>query len=30
MAVAVAYGVRADGGRAVLGLDVGLSEDVAL
>ena len=30
MAVIVAYGVRADGVREVLGLDVGLSEDVAL
>jgi putative transposase len=30
MAVVVAYGVRADGVRAVLGVDVGLSEDVAL
>jgi putative transposase len=30
MAVVVAYGVRADGVREVLGLDVGLSEDVAL
>ena len=29
MAVVVAYGVRADGVREVLGLDVGLSEDVA-
>src|SRR5215208_340587 len=29
MAVVVAYGVRTDGGPAVLGLDVGLSEDVA-
>src|SRR5215213_4950785 len=28
MAVVVAYGVRADGVREVLGLDVGLSEDV--
>ncbi len=28
MAVVVAYGVRADGAREVLGLDVGLSEDV--
>jgi len=30
MAVRVAYGVRADGVREVLGMDVGLSEDVAL
>lgn len=30
MAVILAYGVRADGVREVLGLDVGLSEDVAL
>ena len=30
MAVVVAYGVRADGVREVLGIDVGLSEDVAL
>jgi putative transposase len=30
MAVLVAYGVRADGVREVLGVDVGLSEDVAL
>jgi len=30
MAVIVAYGVRADGVREVLGVDVGLSEDVAL
>src|SRR5918995_4412094 len=30
MAVIVAYGVRADGVREVLGLDVGLSEDVEL
>jgi len=30
MAVVVAYGVRADGVREVLGADVGLSEDVAL
>lgn len=30
MAVVVAYGVRADGVREVLGMDVGLSEDVAL
>src|SRR3954464_584063 len=30
MAVIVAYGVRADGAREVLGMDVGLSEDVAL
>jgi transposase-like protein len=30
MAVIVAYGVRADGVREVLGLDVGLSEDVVL
>jgi putative transposase len=30
MAVLVAYGVRSDGVREVLGLDVGLSEDVAL
>jgi putative transposase len=30
MAVIVAYGVRADAVREVLGLDVGLSEDVAL
>ncbi len=30
MAVLVAHGVRADGVREVLGLDVGLSEDVAL
>jgi transposase-like protein len=30
MAVIVAYGVRADGVREVLGMDVGLSEDVAL
>jgi len=30
MAVVVAYGVRADGVREVRGLDVGLSEDVAL
>jgi len=30
MAVIVAYGVRADGVRDVLGVDVGLSEDVAL
>jgi putative transposase len=30
MAVIVAYGVRADGVREVLGLEVGLSEDVAL
>ena len=30
MAVSVAYGVRADGVREVLGIDVGLSEDVAL
>jgi putative transposase len=30
MAVVVAYGVRADGVREVLGVDVGLSEDVAL
>lgn len=30
MAVIVAYGVRADGVREVLGLDIGLSEDVAL
>jgi transposase-like protein len=29
MAVVVAYGVRADGVREVLGLDIGLSEDVA-
>jgi transposase-like protein len=29
-AVVVAYGVRADGVREVLGLDIGLSEDVAL
>ena len=30
MAVIVAYGVRADGVREVLGVEVGLSEDVAL
>src|SRR3954451_14020186 len=30
MAVIVAYGVRADGVREVLGMDIGLSEDVAL
>jgi putative transposase len=30
MAVIVAYGVRADGAREVLGIDVGLSEDVTL
>jgi len=30
MAVVVAYGVRADGVREVLGLDVGLSEEAAL
>ncbi|HEX2324109.1 MAG TPA: IS256 family transposase [Chloroflexota bacterium] len=30
MAVILAYGVRADGVREVLGLEVGLSEDVAL
>src|SRR5215212_12132927 len=30
MAVIIAYGVRADGVRDVLGVDVGLSEDVAL
>src|SRR5829696_7264358 len=30
MAVIVAYGVRADGVREVLGMDVGLSEDVVL
>jgi putative transposase len=30
MAVVVAYGVRADGVRAVLGLDVGLREDVVV
>jgi transposase-like protein len=30
MAVVVAYGVRADGVREVLGIDVGVSEDVAL
>jgi len=30
MAVVVAYGVRADGVREVLGVDVGLSEDVVL
>jgi putative transposase len=30
MAVIVAYGVRADGVREVLGLDIGLSEDVVL
>jgi transposase-like protein len=30
MAVVVAYGVRADGVREVLGLDIGLSEDVAV
>jgi putative transposase len=30
MAVLIAYGVRADGAREVLGLDVGLSEDVVL
>ncbi len=30
MAVVVAYGVRADGVREVLGLDIGPSEDVAL
>src|SRR5215218_3862694 len=30
MAVIVAYGVRADGVREVLGLDIGLSEDVAV
>src|SRR5262249_9975742 len=30
MAVVIAYGVRADGVREVLGLDVGLSEEVAL
>lgn len=30
MAVVIAYGVRADGVREVLGLDVGLSEHVAL
>jgi transposase-like protein len=30
MAVVIAYGVRADGVRAVLGLDIGLSEDVAV
>lgn len=30
MAVVIAYGVRADGVREVLGLDVGLSEDVVL
>jgi transposase-like protein len=30
MAVVIAYGVRADGLREVLGLDVGLSEDVVL
>src|SRR5215211_4760643 len=29
MAVIVAYGVRADGVREVLGIDIGLSEDVA-
>jgi putative transposase len=29
MAVVVAYGVRADGVREVLGIDIGLSEDVA-
>jgi putative transposase len=29
MAVVIAYGVRADGVREVLGLDIGLSEDVA-
>ena len=30
MAVVIAYGVRADGVRQVLGLDIGLSEDVIL
>src|SRR5207244_6049171 len=30
MAVVVAYGVRADGVREVLGLDIGLSEDVVV
>ena len=30
MAVVIAYGVRADGVREVLGLDIGLSEDVIL
>jgi putative transposase len=30
MAVVIAYGVRADGVREVLGVDIGLSEDVAL
>jgi transposase-like protein len=30
MAVVVAYGVRGDGVREVLGLDIGLSEDVAV
>jgi putative transposase len=30
MAVVIAYGVRADGVREVLGLDIGLSEDVVL
>jgi putative transposase len=30
MAVVIAYGVRADGVREVLGVDVGLSEDVVL
>jgi transposase-like protein len=30
MAVVIAYGVRADGVREVLGLDIGLSEDVAV
>jgi transposase-like protein len=30
LAVVIAYGVRADGVREVLGLDIGLSEDVAV
>jgi putative transposase len=30
MAVVIAYGVRADGVRAVLGLDIGLTEDVVV
>src|ERR1051326_3531591 len=30
MAVVIAYGVRADGVREVLGLDIGLSEDVVV
>jgi transposase-like protein len=30
MAVVIAYGVRSDGVREVLGVDLGLSEDVAL